>query len=132
MSNHHFNVSTLRRFGVIGLAMLTLATTSLANDSYRITQLESEVQQLKQRLNNLEKPNGAAITSSKPLASTDGWKNLANWRSVKKGMSQDEVRSVLGEPATVRASGPIIEWIYSNRGNVTFYQERLDGWMEPR
>jgi hypothetical protein len=132
MSNHHFNVSTLRRFGVIGLAMLTLATTSLANDSDRITQLESEVQQLKQRLNNLEKPNGAAITSSKPLASTDGWKNLANWRSVKKGMSQDEVRSVLGEPATVRASGPIIEWIYSNRGNVTFYQERLDGWMEPR
>jgi hypothetical protein len=132
MSKHHFNVSTLRRFGVIGLAMLTLATTSLANDSDRITQLENEVQQLKQRLSNLEKPNGAAITSSKPLASTDGWKNIANWRSMKKGMSQDEVRSVLGEPAIVRASGPFIKWSYSNRGSVDFYEERLDGWSEPR
>jgi len=132
MSNHHFNVSTLRRFGVIGLAMLTLATTSLANDSDRITQLENEVQQLKQRLSTLEKLPGSAITSLKPIIFTDGWKNISNWRSVKKGMSQDEVRSVLGEPAIVRASGPFIKWSYSNRGSVDFYEERLDGWSEPR
>ena len=132
MINHKFNVSTLCRVGVIGLVLLTGATTSQANDSNRITQLENEVQQLKQRLSNLEKSPGASVTSAKPITFTDGWKSLANWRSLKKGMSQDEVRTVLGEPATVRASGPIVEWIYVNRGNVTFYQERLDGWMEPR
>jgi hypothetical protein len=132
MSRLPLNENSLLRIGALGLALMMMSTISLANDSDRITQLENELKQLKQRLSNLEKPPGTAVTSPKPIASTDGWKNLSNWRSVRKGMNPDEVRSVLGEPATVRATGPMTRWGYSNGGYVQFWDERLDGWNEPR
>jgi hypothetical protein len=114
------------------LLMLGSATHSFASDSDRITQLEIEVQQLKQRLSSLERPPGSAVASPRPLASSEGWKQIANWRSLKKGMSQEVVRSLLGEPQTVRASGHVTFWSYSNRGGVDFVSEKLDGWAEPR
>lgn len=132
MKNHQTHFSAISRMSVIGFLMLSSVTNSFANDGDRITQLEVEVQQLKLRLTKLENAQGGANSSSTPLATSNGWKNLANWRSLKKGMSQNEVRSVLGEPEKVRASGPITVWNYSNRGVIDFYDERLDGWTEPR
>jgi len=132
MSNHQTFYSPVRRMGAIALLTLAAATNSFANDSDRITQLENEVQQLKLRLNNLEDSKGSSIASPKTVATTEGWKQLANWRSLTKGMSPKEVRLVLGEPGTVRASGPFTHWHYSNGGEITFYDERLNGWTEPR
>ena len=132
MSHRQFKVNSLLRVGAIGLALMTLSTISLADDSDRIKALEKEVQELKLRLSNLEAPQASPNNRSKAVATKDGWKSLVNWRSLKKGMSQDEVRSVMDEPATVRASGALTFWYYPNRGNVTFYEERLDGWTEPR
>lgn len=131
MSNCQFKVNFLLRISAIGLALLTVTTTTLANDSDRITLLEKEVQELKLRLSNLEAPQASSSHRSKVVASKDGWKSLSNWRSLRKGMSQDDVRSILGEPEVVRASGSFTYWNYSN-SEVTFHQERLYGWMEPR
>jgi hypothetical protein len=114
------------------LLMLGSATHSFASESDRITQLEIEVQQLKQRLSSLERLPAGAVASPRPLASSEGWKQLANWRSLKKGMGPGDVRSLMGEPQTVRASGSLTIWTYANRGDVTFYREKLDGWDEPR
>jgi hypothetical protein len=125
-------LNTLISFGVVGLALLTGASTALANDSDRISLLEKEVQALKLRLANLESPQSTPSNRQRVVATKDGWKSLPNWRSLKKGMNPDEVRSVLDEPVNVRASGPFTYWNYSNRGTVTFYEERLDGWTEPR
>ena len=111
--------------------LLTLSFGSLASDSDRITQLEKEVKELKNRLTTLESPVNKAIVQ-KSTVTNDGWKNLANWRSLKKGSSYEEVRTILGEPEKVRASGPLTFWSYSNRGEVTFYEDRLNGWNEPR
>ncbi|MBU3713082.1 MAG: hypothetical protein FGM21_15005 [Limnohabitans sp.] len=131
MIKRQTNLNTRIRHGAIGLALLTGATIAQANDSDRITSLEKEVQELKLRLANLE---GSQATGSRPkiVASKDGWKSLENWRSVSKGMSPDAVRSVLGEPMTVRASGAFTDWSYSNQGSVTFHEEKLYGWREPR
>ena len=126
------NLNYLIGIGAIVLALSTGATTALANDSERITPFENEVQQLKQRMSSLEKLSSVPAFSPKPLASSDGWKSLANWRSLKKGLTPNDVRYVLGEPETVRASGPITRWFYQNRGDITFYDERLDGWTEPK
>jgi hypothetical protein len=131
MSNHQTFFRPIHRIGAIALLTLAAVTNSFANDSDRITQLENEVQQLKLRLNNLEDSKGSSIAPPKTVATTEGWKQLANWRSLTKGMSPNEVRLVLGEPVTVRASGPFTDWKYSNRGAVTFYDERLHGWTEP-
>ena len=121
----------LMKNSLVVCLLLTLSFGSTASDSVRITQLEKEVQELKTRLTTLESPVNKAIVQ-KSTVTNDGWKNLANWRSLKKGSSYDEVRTILGEPVKVSASGPFTEWNYSNRSDVTFHQDKLYGWNEPR
>jgi hypothetical protein len=108
---------------------LTLSFGSIASDSDRITQLEKEVQELKNRLTTLESPVNKAIVK-KSTVTSDGWKNLANWRSLKKGMSFDEVRAILGEPGRIQG-GTFTYWTYPDQASVTFYKDRLDRWSEP-
>ena len=120
----------LMKHSLVVCLLLTLSFGSIASDSDRITQLEKEVQELKNRLTTLESPVNKAIVQKSTVMS-DGWKSLANWRLLKKGSSFNEVRATLGEPEKVRASGSLTFWSYSNRGEVTFYEDRLDGWKEP-
>ena len=132
MIKRQSNLNYLIGIGAIVLALSTGATTALANDSERISSLEREVQELKLRLANLESPQSTSSNRPKVVATKDGWKSLANWRSLKKGMSPDEVRAVLDEPVKVNASGAFTFWNYTNRGEVTFHQDGLYGWNEPR
>lgn len=129
---HRGIFGSVLRLGFRTSLFLLVALNAQANDSDRITTLEKEVQELKIRLTNLETPLASSSSRSKPIASKDGWKSLANWRSVKKGMSTDEVRAVLGEPESVRVAGPLTYWSFPNRGIVTFFDEQLNGWNEPR
>jgi len=112
--------------GLIGFLLLAFSGASHAQDSDRITHLEKEVQELKLRLTNLETPQGG----SKPVASNEGWKFFANWRLLKKQMSYEEVRAILGEPERIE-DRVFTNWFYSNRGSVTFYNDKLEGWYEP-
>ncbi len=81
---------------------------------------------------NLESNQSTPSNRPRVVATKDGWKFLLNWRSLKKGMNPDEVRSVLDVPGNVRASGAFTIWNYSNRRTVTLYEERIGGWIEPR
>jgi len=56
----------------------------------------------------------------KTTVTSDGWKNLANWRSLKKASSYDEVRAMLGEHEKVSASDRFTEWKYSNRSDALY------------
>ncbi len=116
---------------LVALSFSVATFSAYASDADRITQLEKEVQELKTRLTTLESPVNKAIVQ-KSTATNDGWKNLANWRLLKKGASFDDVRVTLGEPEKVRASGPFTYWSYSNRSEATFMDDRLYGWSEPR
>lgn len=116
---------------IVGMLALTISFSCFSADSDRITQLEKEVQELKVRITNLESPNNKSNQSPKTAMTTDGWKSLANWRSLKNGMSYDEVRAILGEPFRIKG-GDIAFWYYENRGDVTFYEHRLKSWSEPR
>ena len=119
------------RNSLLVFLLLTLSFWSMASDSDRITQLEKEVQELKARLTTLELPVNKAVIQKSTVMS-DGWKQLSNWRLLKKGTSYDEVRAILGEPEKVSASGRFTEWKYSNRSDVTFYEDKLYGWNEPK
>jgi len=121
----------LRKTGAIALLFLFLAFSSQASESDRISLLEKDVQELKQRLLRLEAPQVTTSNKQKPLATNEGWKHLANWRALKKGMSVDEVRGVLGEPARVQG-GTLAYWFYPNRSEVMFYEDKLDRWSEPK
>lgn len=66
-------------------------------------------------------------TTNQPKQSTD----LSSWRQLKKNMSEEQVRALLGEPAKVNG-GTFAFWHYRNGGAVTFYNDKLDSWTEPR
>ena len=121
----------LMKNSLVVCLLLTLSFGSMASDGDRITQLEKEVQELKTRLSTLESPLNKAVIQ-KSTVTSEGWKNLANWRSLKKGSNYDEVRAILGEPERIRVSGLLTDWFYSNRGNATFVNDTLNGWNEPR
>ncbi len=121
----------LMKNSLVVCLLLTLSFGSMASDGDRITQLEKEVQELKTRLSTLESPLNKAVIQ-KSTVTSEGWKNLANWRSLKKGSNYDEVRAILGEPERIRVSGSLTDWFYSNRGNATFMNDTLHGWNEPR
>ena len=121
----------LLKNSLLGCFFLTLSFGSIASDSDRITQLEKEVQELKNRLTTIESPVNKPSVNKKSTTSTDGWKSLANWRSLKKGMSYEDIRTILGEPGRIQG-GSFTFWFYPDRGSVTFYNDRLDSWTEPR
>ena len=62
----------------------------------------------------------------------------AKWRRLEVGMSQAEVRSILGEPPMTQGVMNSISWIYEplargrRGGVVTFENHKLDVWISPQ
>ena len=56
---------------------------------------------------------------------------LANWRALRKGMTETEVKALLGEPLRVKG-GVVTHWYWDRDSRVTFVQEKLNEWDEPR
>jgi len=57
--------------------------------------------------------------------------DLSSWRQLKKNMSEEQVRALLGEPSKVDG-GTFAVWNYKNGGAVTFYNDKVYSWEEPR
>ena len=110
---------------------LTVAFSSYAQSGDRTEQLEKEIQEIKLRLSNLEAAQGKSSANPKPMQLGNGWKALSNWRALKSGMSPNDVRGLLGEPARVRG-GDLAFWYYTNGGEVTFISDKVTSWTEPR
>ena len=103
--------------------------------------LDDRVRELERRVEQLEKEIGkqsTAPTSGQTTGGPDGWRQVGNWRSLKRGMTEAEVRSVLGEPQRVDNLSVTIVWHYGDgpswggRAQFDGRNQRLDSWMEPR
>jgi uncharacterized membrane protein YebE (DUF533 family) len=57
--------------------------------------------------------------------------DLSSWRQLKKSMSEEQVRVLLGEPVKIDG-GAFAFWQYRNGGTVTFYDDKVYSWEEPR
>jgi hypothetical protein len=110
------------------VASHSLADSKSEANTARIEKLEALVTSLEKRVSALEGPSG-----QKPAAAQDVPNQLANWRSLRKGMSKKQVKDLLGEPDKVSAAGSTETWYWSASygSTVTFYDERLFGWREP-
>jgi len=125
--------------GLVALAVLAaglaLPLRGQALDG-RVKELEKQVAQLEQRILKLEalilelqktpgKPAGSAIA---------GWKDKANWRRLKKGMSKSEVERILGVALKVVPNSHYGDiWYYPDLqgGNASFDIEgSLTSWDE--
>ena len=111
---------------ICGLSFLSIAQeTSVEQLEKRITELEKKVTMLEQKLANTQQtvmPNAKQVSEK------------SVWRTLKRGMTESEVRSILGEPEKIRVSGIFTFWSYSKQDShskITFINDRLDSWEEP-
>ncbi|MFZ4288537.1 hypothetical protein [Variovorax sp. HJSM1_2] len=112
----------------LGLLLFTVASAQ---------SLEERVRQLEERVNQLERQQMRAASPSpspKPVINqAEGWRQRENWRALKRGMTDSDVRSLLGEPTKVNAYGFFSVWEYPEAGRAQFDRaEKLNGWAEPR
>jgi len=62
------------------------------------------------------------------------WKDVSVWRSLKHGLSKDDVKRILGEPSKVADFGALVTWYYGYPvgGQVTFRENgSVQSWIEP-
>ena len=121
----------IKTITIIGFLSLFIAFNSYADDSDRIDKLEKEVQELKLRISKLESLLSNPAAAQDVVTSSDGWKSIANWRKLTKGMAPSDVRKILGEPQRVDG-GDLAVWYYQNDGAVFFFGGKVNRWMEPQ
>ena len=122
----------------VGISLIVFFSNSSISFSEEnnkdIDSLEQKITELERRIKDLE-----AILKiyhgpeNQKSGEGYGWSNKKNWRNLKKGMTSNEVKAVLGEPVkTVKGSNTI--WYYPSfyDGYVSFDEKgKLTGWIEP-
>jgi hypothetical protein len=119
----------IKHLSGIALATLVCASTSAQTLEDRVLELERRVGQLESQV---AQPNAPVI--AKPAATkSDGWRQRESGRALKRGMSDGDVRSLLGEAISVNVYGPFSVWQYPEGGRVQFdSKDQVEGWIEPR
>ena len=96
--------------------------------------LEKEVAELAAEVQRLERQLAARRGATPPAARGEGWRELRNWRSLRKGMSRFEVMQLLGEPGKVSDYYAFERWEYPDAlgGRVNFDSGgSVVGWRPP-
>jgi len=121
----------IKTISTIGLLLISVTLNANADDSDRIDKLEKQVQDLSNRLSEIEKLLSNPGDGQKRVKLGNAPGSLANWRKLTTSMTPDYVRILLGEPNRVEG-GTISHWYYKNGGVITFYKGLVDQWREPQ
>ncbi|MCK4340476.1 MAG: outer membrane protein assembly factor BamE [Phycisphaerae bacterium] len=80
----------------------------------------------------LQIPADAKMPDKGPSLKGD-WRDKENWRKLKRGMSKDDVRRLLGEPQKITEVTDQSWWYYGwpGGGRVEFAPSGVIGWSEP-
>lgn len=97
----------------------------------RIANLEMQVSDLNSRILQLEKQlSDCANVNTPSIQNVPADK--AAWRKLKKDMSKDQVKQLLGEPVTIHRFDSFEVWNYNKYSNVQFDDDgNVTGWREP-
>lgn len=104
-------------------------STSVDSLNRPVVLLEGKVADLEQRVRELEAFIKAEPARARQVPASGDWRDLANWRQLRRGMNEDQVRALLGEPDRVEG-GPVTHWYWTG-SNVYFVSGELGGWSEP-
>ena len=133
------NIVTVSMIIIVGIVMVFISCEpgqSQVRDcvSVRLSRLESKIQKLEKRIAVLETPRSEIATRGKASkANLGGWRVRGNWRKLKKGMSENEVIKLLGNPEKIQTVADEYWWYWDFpaarvelSGNKT-----VVGWSEP-
>jgi hypothetical protein len=98
----------------------------------RIDSLQRRTADLERRVGELEALIRVEPSRSWSVPASPNSRDVANWRRLRRGMKMDAVRELLGEPENVNAPGPFTIWGYPDGASVTFDDDKVYGWSEPR
>jgi hypothetical protein len=80
-------------------------------------------------------PPQGLLPTRRPKPALAGWRSRANWRKLRQGMTQAEVKALLGPPGSIDNSlGFSVWWLYPDilGGRVEFNRDGgVTGWSEP-
>ena len=130
----------MRRFPALLLCAMLLqlapGTTRAGEEDLaaRVRALEKQVAELAAEVQRLERQLAAQRARRGATARAEGWRELRNWRSLRKGMSRFEVMQLLGEPGKVSDYYAFERWEYPDAlgGRVNFDSSgSVVGWRPP-
>ena len=125
--------------GIIVTALLALSLFAgrplmAQTQSHELAELRQKNAELEKKVSELEALLKQCVEAGKNQFSEDyGWQNKRTWRSLEAGMSEDQVRALLGEPVK-EIKGVKTLWYYpSIYGGYVSFDEKglLSGWKEP-
>lgn len=122
--------------GILLFVSFSYSGISVSAENNEINDLKQKITELEQRIKDLESLLKVYHGPGNNEAEKDavyGWQNKKSWRNLKKGMTQDEVKKILGEPVK-EVDGFRTIWYYPNfyRSYVSFDDKgNLTGWNEP-
>jgi outer membrane protein assembly factor BamE (lipoprotein component of BamABCDE complex) len=100
----------------------------------RIEVLERTTLDLESRVRALEAVTKSELPQDRPVQTSARWRDVQNWRRLRRGMSMDEVRALLGEPERVDSFGGAgTVWHWQSGADVRFdgSSDKLASWSEP-
>lgn len=143
----------MRQLYILISSFLILSSQSSlsGHDSDKIQSLEDEITLLKMMLiqmgEKLEKLESSKVSpnqthkgsTTKNYTSADGWRDVNNWKKIKRGMNQNTVIQILGQPTSIKNLSPFTTLYYKgnlpNGANVSssvkLSEDRVFGIYEP-
>jgi outer membrane protein assembly factor BamE (lipoprotein component of BamABCDE complex) len=131
----------LRAIVTAALATLIVPAVAAAQNASadslvrRIAVLERTTLELQSRVRDLEALIKSEPSRDRSVQSSIKWRDLQNWRRLRRGMSMDEVRTLLGEPGRVVSYGAVgTIWHWDSGGAEVRFDgssEKLAAWSEP-
>jgi outer membrane protein assembly factor BamE (lipoprotein component of BamABCDE complex) len=120
---------SLRAVSFAAMAVLSVPHVVVAQRP-TIATLARRIDSLEKRVRELEAIVAAQPTKDGKAAAAPNWRDIQNWRRLRRGMTMDQVRELLGEPSRV-IGGRITIWQWDS-ASVEFLDDIVASWSEPR
>ncbi len=132
----------MKRRTLILFVLFAVCAAHPAGADDRVAKLEARIAKLERRVAKLEAllRQAAKVSPRKadnvraPQIRPGDYKNKANWRRLKRGMTQAQVTEILGDPPKLSAYETGDHWYYPDilSGKVEFDKSgRVKSWSEP-
>ena len=119
--------------GIFLFITLSVPGICASTEDNDINALKQKITELEKRVKDLEGLLKVYSAKDGKNDTTTGWLNKKSWRNLKKGMTQEQVKKILGEPVKA-VDGFRTIWFYPNfyKSYVSFDDKgSLVGWNEP-